>query len=70
VRFSKDLRSVSFSEGGEIRFQQEANIRKRVGLFLVKSRYDHAFGPWEGSPPGGIQLKDAVGVRERQDALW
>jgi Protein of unknown function (DUF2804) len=70
VRFSEDLRSVSFSEGGEIRFQQEANIRKRVGLFLVKSRYDHAFGPWEGSLPGGIQLKNAVGVRERQDALW
>lgn len=70
VRFSNDLRSVSFSAGGEIRFQQEANIRKRVGLFLVKSRYDHAFAPWEGSLPGGIQLKDAVGVRERQDALW
>jgi hypothetical protein len=44
VRFSDDLRVVSFSDGAEIAFRQEANIRKRVGLFLVKSRYDHAFG--------------------------
>ncbi len=70
VRFSDDLRTVSFSEGGEIVFRPEANIRKRVGMFLIKSRYDHAFGPWEGTLPGGIVLRDAVGVRERQDALW
>jgi hypothetical protein len=70
VRFSDDLRTVSFSEGGAITFRQEANIRKRVGLFLIKSRYDHAFGPWEGTLPGGIELRGAVGVRERQDAVW
>ncbi len=70
VRFSDDLRSVSFSEGGTLAFHQEANLRKRVGLFLIKTRYDHAFGSYEGSLPGGITLRDAVGVRERQDALW
>lgn len=70
VQFSDDLATVSFSEGGRISFQAEANIRKRVGLFLVKSRYDHAFGPWQGTLPGGIELRDAVGVRERQDAVW
>lgn len=68
--FSDDFRSVSFSEGGELRFRQEANIRKRVGLFLTRSRYDHAFGAYEGSLPGGVELRNAVGVRERQDALW
>lgn len=70
VRFSDDLRTVSFSAGGAITFRQEANIRKRVGLFLIKSRYDHAFGSWEGTLPGGIELREAVGVRERQDAVW
>jgi hypothetical protein len=29
----------------------------------------HAFGPWKGSLPGGVQLQRAVDVRERQDAL-
>jgi hypothetical protein len=70
VRFSDDLRTVSFVEGGELTFTQEANIRKRVGLFLIQSRYDHAFGRWEGTLPGGIDLRQGVGVRERQDAVW
>lgn len=70
VQFSEDLAAVSFSEGGRISFHAEASIRKRVNLLVVKSRYDHAFGPWEGTLPGGLQLRDAVGVRERQDALW
>jgi len=57
-------------EGAQIAFRQEANIRKRGGLFLFKSRYDHAFGSYEGTLPGGIELREAVGVRERQDAIW
>ncbi len=70
VRFSEDLRVVSFAEGAAITFRQEADLRKRVGLFLIRSRYDHAFGVYEGTLPGGIELRNAVGVRERQDALW
>jgi hypothetical protein len=70
VRFSDDLQTVAFAEGGELTFTQEANIRKRVGLFLIRSRYDHAFGRWEGTLPGGLELRQGVGVRERQDAVW
>jgi hypothetical protein len=70
VRFSEDANSVSFAEGGELTFQEEAVLRKRVGLFLIKSKYDHAFGVYSGTLPGGIAVRDAVGVRERQDALW
>jgi hypothetical protein len=70
VQFSGDLRSVSFGEGGEISFHQEADLRQRVGLLVIKSRYDHWFGSYEGSLPAGIELRHAVGVRERQDALW
>jgi hypothetical protein len=70
VRFSADLRTVSFSEGGEISFRQEANLRQRVRLLMIRTNYDHAFGAYEGTLPGGIELRNAVGVRERQDALW
>ncbi len=68
--FHDDLRRVSFSEGGELTFDKEADLRKRVGLFLIRSKYDHWFGPYSGTLPGGIELTGAVGVRERQDALW
>jgi hypothetical protein len=70
VTFSDDLCAVSFEEGAELRFEQEADLRKRVGLFLIKSKYDHSFGSYTGTLPGGIELERAVGVRERQDALW
>jgi hypothetical protein len=70
VEFSQDRRSVSFSDGARVSFTPEADLRKRVGFFLKKSRYDHEFGSYEGSLPGGIQLRNAVGVWERQDALW
>jgi Domain of unknown function (DUF2804), C-terminal len=70
VRFSDDGNLVTFAEGGELTFVPEATLRKRVGLFLIKSRYEHAFGVFSGTLPGGIQIDEAVGVRERQDALW
>ena len=70
VVFSEDANNVTFAEGGGLTFHEEAVLRKRVGLFLIKSKYDHAFGVYSGTLPGGIEVKDAVGVRERQDALW
>jgi hypothetical protein len=70
VRFTRDLTTVSFEEGGELSFTKEADLRKRVGLFLIKSKYDHWFGTYKGTLPGGIEIRDGVGVRERQDALW
>lgn len=70
VRFSDDLNSVAFAEGGRLEFREEATLRKRVGLFLLRSKYDHAFGVYSGTLPGGIQLGEGFGVRERQDALW
>ena len=61
---------MAFTDGGDLRFEVEANLRKRVGLFLIKSKYDHAFGSYSGSLPGGLELREAFGVRERQDAVW
>jgi hypothetical protein len=70
VRFSENANVVTFEEGGELTFEVEETLRKRVGLFLIKSKYEHAFGVYSGTLPGGIEVRDAVGVRERQDALW
>jgi uncharacterized protein DUF2804 len=70
VTFSQDANVVTFDEGGELTFEVEETLRKRVGLFLIKSKYEHAFGVYSGTLPGGIEVRDAVGVRERQDALW
>jgi Protein of unknown function (DUF2804) len=70
VRFSEDLTSVSFAEGGELRFREEAVLRKRFGLFLLSSRYDHSFGVYSGTLPGGVAVHEGFGVRECQDALW
>ena len=70
VTFSEDLSTVSFAEGGVLRFQPEALIEQHTNLLLVRSDYLHWFGTYTGTLPGGIELSEAPGVRERHDALW
>ena len=68
--FADDLSTVSFTEGGTLRFQPEALIEHHDNLLLVRSDYFHWFGTYTGTLPGGIELREAYGVRERHDALW
>ncbi len=70
VTFSDDLSAVSFAEGGTLRFQPEALIEQHTNLLLIRSDYLHWFGDYTGTLPGGIELSEAPGVRERHDALW
>jgi hypothetical protein len=70
VTFSDDLSTVSFAEGGTLRFHPEALIENHDNFLLVRSDYYHWFGTYTGTLPGGIELREAHGVRERQDALW
>jgi Protein of unknown function (DUF2804) len=70
VQFSHGANVVTFHDGNRLTFIPIHRLRKRVGLFLIKSKYEHAFGLYSGTLPGGIEVRDAVGVRERQDALW
>ena len=70
VTFSEDLSTVSFTEGGALRFQPEALIEQHTNLLLVRSDYFHWFGTYTGTLPGGIEISGATGVRERHDALW
>jgi hypothetical protein len=69
-RFADDLSTVSFAEGGELRFHPEALIENHDNLVLIRSDYFHWFGTYSGSMPGGIIVREAFGVRERHDALW
>jgi len=68
--FSEDLSTVSFAEGGSLRFQPEALIEHRDNFLVVRSDYFHWFGTYTGTLPGGIELREAHGVRERHYALW
>ena len=68
--FADDLSTVSFAEGGTLRFQPEALLENHDNLLLVRSDYFHWFGTYSGTLPGGIELREAYGVRERHDALW
>lgn len=70
VTFSEDLSTVSFAEGGTLRFQPEALIEQHDNFLLVRADYYHWFGVYTGTLPGGIELREAYGVRERQNALW
>jgi hypothetical protein len=68
--FADDLSTVSFTEGGTLRFQPEALIEHHDNFLLIRSDYYHWFGTYTGTLPGGIELREAHGVRERQDTLW
>jgi hypothetical protein len=66
VTFSDDLTAISFTEGGTLNFRPEA---LHTNLLLIRSDYLHWFGVYTGTLPGGIELDEAPGVRERHDAL-
>jgi hypothetical protein len=68
--FSDDLSTLSFAEGGTLRFQPEALFETHENFLVVRSDYLHWFGTFSGTLPGGIVLHEAYGVRERHDALW
>jgi hypothetical protein len=70
VHFSPDGMTVLFADGAQLSFREEAILRQRIALPLIRSTYDHGFGVWEGTLPGGLVVRDGVGVREWQDARW
>jgi hypothetical protein len=68
--FSADLSTVSFAEGGVLSFRPEALIENHDNFLVVRSDYYHWFGTYAGTLPGGVELREAYGVRERHDARW
>ena len=70
LTFSDDLARVSVPGGGELTFTEEARLSIRRNFVLLRTTYEHAFGTYSGSLPGGLEVREAWGVRERFDALW
>jgi len=70
VRFARGLSGVTFSEGGMLRFHQEAVRERRENLLLIRSSYSQPFGSFSGTLPAGMGLKEAYGVMERHEAYW
>jgi hypothetical protein len=68
--FSEDLNTIHFTEGGVLHFQPEQLIHHHDNFILIRSDYYHWFGSFSGTLPGGIELREAHGVRERHDVLW
>lgn len=69
-KFADDLSSVSFAEGGRLSFHPEQLIEQHDNYLVIRSDYFHWFGTYSGTLPGGIELREAFGVRERHDAVW
>jgi hypothetical protein len=70
VVFSDDLTEMTFAEGGSIVFEEEAVLSIRRNFLIIRSDYAHAFGKYSGTLPGGIEMPEGYGVRERFDGLW
>ena len=70
VRFSSDLRTISYDDGSTLSFTPEAERSRRDNLFLVRSNYRAPFGSFSGTLPGGITLACALGVVEHHRARW
>lgn len=62
-------RALRFA-GGILRFRQEATRERIDNLLLLRSDYAQPLGTFTGRLPDGVELKEAYGVMERQDALW
>ena len=70
VEFAGDLSSVSFGEGGSLRFFEWAALETRTNLLLVRSSYRQPFGTFAGDLPVGLRLAEGYGVMEEHDAWW
>jgi len=68
--FAKELDSVSFGDGGELRFAAEAVRERDDNLLILRSAYRQPFGTFTGELPGGVALASGFGVMERHDVRW
>ena len=63
------LQGVDFADGSRLRFGSESERARDDNLLLVRSRYRHRFGSFEGALPG-IELAAGLGVMEEHSAVW
>jgi hypothetical protein len=70
VTFAPALDSVTFADGGQLRFTEESVRRRRDQMLLIASDYVQPFGVADGIFPGGVELAAGYGVMERHSARW
>lgn len=63
------LRAVRFSSGAQLDFKAGSEFARDDNFLLVRSRYRHLFGDFDGSLDG-VELAEGFGVMEQHDALW
>jgi hypothetical protein len=68
VRF-EGLEAIGFADGSRLHFTAESERARDDNLLLVRSRYRHRFGSFEGALPG-IELRRGFGVMEEHSAVW
>jgi hypothetical protein len=65
----RDASTVTFRDGGALRFSGECERARDDNFLLLRSRYRHLFGSFSGSL-GGLALAEGYGVMEDHQALW
>jgi Protein of unknown function (DUF2804) len=71
--------AADLSAADALRFEAEAELRRRQNLLLVRSSYRQPFGTFSGTLPGGLddagrsvplKLAEGYGVMEEHDVWW
>jgi hypothetical protein len=64
------LEAIGFADGSRLDFAAEGERRRDQRLLVVRVRYRQPFGRFRGTLAGGVELGQALGVMEHNDALW
>jgi hypothetical protein len=68
VRF-RGMEGIELPEGEGLEFDPESKHGKDDNFLLIRSRYRHSFGSFNGRL-GGVELAAGLGVMEEHDAVW
>lgn len=63
------MEGIELPEGERLDFTPESKHGKDDNYLLIRSRYRHSFGSFNGRL-GGVELAQGLGVMEEHDALW
>lgn len=65
----RGMDGIDLAEGERLDFAPESRHGHDDNYLLIRSRYRHSFGSFNGSL-GDLQLAEGLGVMEQHDALW
>jgi hypothetical protein len=68
--FAADLSAITWPDGTELRFAEEARRARRDDFRVLASDYVQPFGTFAGGLPGGVAVARGWGVMERHAVRW